>query len=156
MPASHGRRHVRIVLDGRGRLRRTPRYLHQPALAGVSRLARLCGRFGGAGSRRLPCAQVRQLPGGQRPLALVHVVPLQAEYEAGRDELPGPWPTSWTAEFLAEVYDLDALDAELPRHRAARRQMAPRGGFGRDCTRRPLAFQARISRRRASAVGSPS
>ena len=61
----------------------------QPALAGVGRLVRLCGRFGGAGSRRPPRAQVRQLRRGQRPLALVHVAPLEIQARHGQRGVPG-------------------------------------------------------------------
>ena len=48
--------------------------------------------------------------------------PLQAEYEAWRDQLPESLADSRTAELLEGVcdVDLDALDVELPR------------GFGRD------------------------
>ena len=58
-------------------------------LPGVGRLGRLCGRFGGAGSRRPPRAHVRQLRYGQCPLALVHAASLEIQAGRGQRRVPG-------------------------------------------------------------------
>ena len=58
-------------------------------LPGVGRPGRLRSRFGGAGSRRPPRAQVRRLCRGPRPLALVHAASLEIQTGHGQRRVPG-------------------------------------------------------------------
>ena len=106
MPAFHGGRQVRIVLDGRRPLRRPARDVHsvgrsclgncanwrsfpvrphQPSFAGVGRPS---GWFGG-GSRRPPRGQVRQLRRSHCPLARLHVAAVEIQAHHGQRRVLG-------------------------------------------------------------------
>ena len=78
---------------------------HQPARAGDGRLVRLCGRFGGAGSRRLPRARAVLWPPGSGSSAPPGSGEAAVSWRGGEDSgrLEGPYSSvvrgsSWLLE----------------------------------------------------------